>query len=146
MPARSSAACGAWTGLLAMPFQSTRAKVSPLQTRKRSGSSMITFNGQILLTWPYQEWSISASFRWVVCPQEEGSCGAGTLTEQQLRKAIQRKLVAYKRQDAAKGLRFNLKVISLNSRRPSRTAVRRATMSCTGFTSQSTHNSLVLTG
>ena len=61
MPARSSAACGARTGLLAMPSQSTRAKVSPLQTRKRSGSSMITFNGQILPTWPYQEWSISAS-------------------------------------------------------------------------------------
>ncbi|MEW8652543.1 MAG: AAA family ATPase [Candidatus Thiodiazotropha sp.] len=46
----------------------------------------------------------------VVCPPEEGSEGAGTLTEQQLRKVIQRKLVAYKRQDAAKGLRFNLKV------------------------------------
>ena len=46
----------------------------------------------------------------VVCPQEEGSEGAGTLTEQQFRKVIQRKLVAYKRQDAAKGLRFNLKV------------------------------------
>ena len=40
----------------------------------------------------------------------EGSEGAGTLTEQQLRKVIQRKLVAYKRQDAAKRLRFNLKV------------------------------------
>ena len=46
----------------------------------------------------------------VVCPPEEGSEGAGTLTEQQLRKVIQRKLVAYKRQDATKGLRFNLKV------------------------------------
>ena len=46
----------------------------------------------------------------VVWPPEEGSAGAGTLTEQQLRKVIQRKLVAYKRQDAAKGLRFNLKV------------------------------------
>ena len=39
-----------------------------------------------------------------------GSEGAGTFTEQQLRKVIQRKLVAYKRQDAAKTLRFNLKV------------------------------------
>ena len=37
----------------------------------------------------------------VVCPPEDGSEGAGTLTEQQLRKVIQRKLVAYKRQDAA---------------------------------------------
>ena len=46
----------------------------------------------------------------VVCPLEEGSEGAGTLTEQQLRKVIQRKLVAYKRQDAAKRLRFNLRV------------------------------------
>ncbi|MEW8247658.1 MAG: hypothetical protein AB2768_16675 [Candidatus Thiodiazotropha endolucinida] len=30
--------------------------------------------------------------------------------QQQLRKVIQRKLVAYKRQDAAKGMRFDLKV------------------------------------
>ena len=46
----------------------------------------------------------------VVCPPKEVSEGAGTPTEQQLRKVIQRKLVAYKRLDAAKGLRFNLKV------------------------------------
>ena len=47
----------------------------------------------------------------VVCPQEKGSEGAGTLTQQQLRKVIQRKLVAYKRQDALKGgLPFNIKV------------------------------------
>ncbi|MEW8688796.1 MAG: hypothetical protein AB2556_23510, partial [Candidatus Thiodiazotropha sp.] len=47
----------------------------------------------------------------VVCPPEEGSEGAThTLTEQQLRKAVAKKLVAYKRQDQAKGLRFNLKV------------------------------------
>ena len=39
-----------------------------------------------------------------------GSEGTRTLTEQQLRKVIQRKLVAYKRQDQAKGLRFSLKV------------------------------------
>ena len=46
----------------------------------------------------------------VVCPPGEGSEGARTLTEQQLRKVIQRKLVAYKRQVQAKGLRFSLKV------------------------------------
>ena len=46
----------------------------------------------------------------VVCPPEEGSEGARTLTEQQLRKVIQRKMVAYKRQDQAKGLRFSLNV------------------------------------
>ena len=54
----------------------------------------------------------------VVCPPEEGSEGAGTHTQQQLRKVIQRKLVAYKRQGglqswwptSAKGLRFNLRV------------------------------------
>ena len=39
----------------------------------------------------------------VVCLPEEGYEGAGTLTEQQLRKVMQRKLVAYQRQDAAKG-------------------------------------------
>ena len=115
MPARSSATCGARTGLLAMPSQSTRAKVSPLQTRKRSGSSMITFSGQILPTWPYIEWSISASpSGWYACSPEEGSGEARAepdeVSAQQLRKVIQRKLVAYKRQDAAKGLRFNLKV------------------------------------
>ena len=48
--------------------------------------------------------------RVVSTPSEEGSEGARTLTEQQLRKVIQRKLVAYKRQDQAKGLRFSLKV------------------------------------
>ena len=57
----SSTASGAQDGLLAMASQSTRAKVSPLQIRKRSGSSKITFSGQILPTWLYQEWSISAS-------------------------------------------------------------------------------------
>ncbi|MEW8687539.1 MAG: hypothetical protein AB2556_17125 [Candidatus Thiodiazotropha sp.] len=39
-----------------------------------------------------------------------GSEGARPLTEQQLRKAIAKKLVAHKRQDQAKGLMFNLKV------------------------------------
>ena len=43
-------------------------------------------------------------------PPEEGSEGARTLTEQQLRKVIQRKLVDYKPQGQAKGLRFSLKV------------------------------------
>jgi len=49
----------------------------------------------------------------VVCPpvpQEQGSGLAAPLTEQQLRKVIQRKLVAHKRQDTAKGMQFNLKV------------------------------------
>ena len=46
----------------------------------------------------------------VVCPPEEGSEGACTLTEQQLRKTTIKKLVAYKRQDQAKGLKFSLKV------------------------------------
>ena len=82
----------------------------------------------------------------VVCPPEDGSEGAGTLTEHQIRKVVQRKLVAYKRQDAAIGLRFNLKVNHiLELRRPSRIAVRCAILSCSGLTSQRTHNSLVLT-
>ena len=50
----------------------------------------------------------------VVCPPEEGSGQArgepAEVSAQQLRKVIPRKLVAYKHQDAAKGLRFNLKV------------------------------------
>ncbi|MEW8688943.1 MAG: hypothetical protein AB2556_24250 [Candidatus Thiodiazotropha sp.] len=45
----------------------------------------------------------------IVCPPEEGS-EVRQLTEQQLRKVIRRKLVAYKRQDQDKGLRINLKV------------------------------------
>ena len=100
------------TGLLAMPSQSTRAKVSPLQTRKWSGSSTITFSGRVLPTWPYQEWSISASSSgWYSPPPlpEEGSGEArgepADVLAQQLRKVIQRKLVAYKHQNAAKGLR-----------------------------------------
>ncbi|MEW8689114.1 MAG: hypothetical protein AB2556_25110 [Candidatus Thiodiazotropha sp.] len=44
----------------------------------------------------------------VVCPLEEGSEGVTPLqSNNQLRKAIARKLVAHKRQDQAKGLRFN---------------------------------------
>ena len=43
----------------------------------------------------------------VVCPPEEGYEGA---RKQQLRKTIIEMLVAYKRQDQAKGLRFSLKV------------------------------------
>jgi hypothetical protein len=45
----------------------------------------------------------------VTCPPEEGSEDR-QLTEPQLRKVIQRKLVACKRQDSVKGLQFNLKV------------------------------------
>ncbi|MEW8688031.1 MAG: hypothetical protein AB2556_19645 [Candidatus Thiodiazotropha sp.] len=47
----------------------------------------------------------------VVCHPEEGSEGVThILTMQQLRKAIAKKLVAYKRQDQAKGQHFNLRV------------------------------------
>ncbi|MEW8689388.1 MAG: hypothetical protein AB2556_26490, partial [Candidatus Thiodiazotropha sp.] len=47
----------------------------------------------------------------VVCPPKEGSEGVtNTLSEQQLHKAIAKKLVAHRQQDQAKGLRFNLKV------------------------------------
>jgi len=46
----------------------------------------------------------------VVCPPEEGS-EIKQLTEQQTRKVIKKKkIVAYMRQDHAKGLKFNLKV------------------------------------
>ena len=54
-------------------------------------------------------WSVVPANSIVVCQPEEGS-EVKQLTEQQLRKVIQKKLVAYKRQDQAKGLRFNLKV------------------------------------
>ena len=147
MPARSSAACGARTGLLAMPLQSTRAKVSPLQTRKRSGSSMITFSGQILPTRPYQEWSISASFGGKSVPQKRvlraqahspSSSSAKSSSESWWPTSAKTRLKGYDLTSRS--------IISLNSRRPSRTAVRRATLSCSGFTSQRTHNSLVLTG
>jgi len=47
---------------------------------------------------------------WVVCPPEEGSEARPSVTEQQLRKAITKKLIAYKRQDQAKGCKFNLKL------------------------------------
>ncbi|MEW8689011.1 MAG: hypothetical protein AB2556_24595, partial [Candidatus Thiodiazotropha sp.] len=47
----------------------------------------------------------------VVCPPEVGSEGVTPLqSNNQPRKAIAKKLVAHKRQDQAKGLRFNLKV------------------------------------
>ena len=49
----------------------------------------------------------------VVCPREEGSGEHAASLPRSRRSSsavIQRKLVTYKRQDAAKGLRFNLKV------------------------------------
>ena len=85
-------------------------------------------------------------------PPEEGSGVARgepvKLSAQQLRIVIQRKLVAYKHQDAAKGLRFNLKVDHILGLKggPIEPLVRRATLSCSGLTSQRTHNSSVLTG
>ena len=80
----------------------------------------------------------------VVCPPhptEEGSEGARTLTEQQLRKVIQRKPVAYKRQDQANGHRFSLKVDHILALK-----VPRATSSSYGLTSQRTPISSVSTG
>ena len=82
----------------------------------------------------------------VVCPPEKGSVGARTLTEQQLRKVIQRKLVAYKRQDQAKGLRFSLKVNHILALKEAQIAVPRATSSSYGLTSQRTPSSSVSTG
>ena len=46
----------------------------------------------------------------VVCPPEEGSEVRPAVTEQQLRKAIAKKLVACKCHGQAKGRKFNLKV------------------------------------
>ncbi|MEW8687340.1 MAG: hypothetical protein AB2556_16130, partial [Candidatus Thiodiazotropha sp.] len=76
---------------------------SPSQTPKKSGSSMILFSDQILPKGPYQEWKPARAGG---IPPEERSGEAVRLAEQQLRKVIQRKLVAYKRQDQAKGLRL----------------------------------------
>ncbi|MEW8689138.1 MAG: hypothetical protein AB2556_25230, partial [Candidatus Thiodiazotropha sp.] len=78
---------------------------------KKSGLSMTSCSGPISHIWLCQGWSTCTSFETVVCPPEEGSEGVtNTLTEQQLRNAITKKLVAHKQQDQAKGLRFNLKV------------------------------------
>ena len=83
----------------------------------------------------------------VVCPPEDGSEGAGTLTEQQLAKSSRESWWPTSAKTRLKGYDLTSRsIISLNSRRRSRTAVRRATLSCSGFTSQRTHNSLVLTG
>ncbi|MEW8689306.1 MAG: hypothetical protein AB2556_26080 [Candidatus Thiodiazotropha sp.] len=77
------------------------------------------------------------------CPPDEGSKGIiHTLTMQQLRKAIAKKLVAYKRQDQAKRRHSNLKVNHVLQLKT--TAVRPATSSCSGRTSQ-TPSSLALT-
>ncbi|MEW8688970.1 MAG: hypothetical protein AB2556_24390 [Candidatus Thiodiazotropha sp.] len=93
-----------------MPSQSIQTKVSPLQTPQK-----------VWIIDDFLQWSNLAYFavsrveymhqlERVVCSPDEGSVGVtNTLTEQQLRKAIAKKLVAYKRQDQAKGLRFNLK-------------------------------------
>ena len=88
---------------------------SHLRRPQNSGPSMISFSGQISPTWPSAVWrSCISSSGWYAPPQEEGSDEAPSepaqVKVQLLRKVIQRKLVANKRQDTAKGLPFNLKV------------------------------------
>ena len=86
----------------------------------------------------------------VVCPPlEEGSGEArrkpAEVSAQHLRKVIQRQLVAYKRQDAVKGLRFNLKVdhiLRLKEAQSNRCAA--SNIELLWLTSQRTHNSSVL--
>ena len=92
-----------------MPSQSTRAKFSPSQIPRKSGSSMIISNENLAYL-AVSRVEYMHQLERVVCPPEEGSECARTLTEQQFLKVIQRKLVAYKRQDQAKGLRFSQKV------------------------------------
>ena len=136
MPARSSAACGARTGPLAMPSQSTRAKVSPLQTRKRSGLSMITFSSQILPTWPYQEWSISASPRGKSVHQKRNLRAQAHSPSSSSGKSSRGSWWPTSSKTRLKGYDLTSRsIISLDSRRPSRTAVRRATFSCSVLTS-----------
>ena len=140
MPARSSAACGAQTGLLAMPSQSTRAKVLLLQTRKRSGSSMITFSGQILPTWPYQEWSISASSSGWYAPRRRVPVRhAASLSRSRRSSSTKSSRGSWWPKSVntrLKGYDLTSKsIISLDSRRPNRTAVERATLSCSGLIS-----------
>ena len=131
---------------------------SPLEPRshhcrpaKRSGSSMITFSEQILPTRPYEERSISASSRGGMPPRRRVP----------VRQAAS--LPRSRRSSSAKSSRgswwptsvktrlkdYDLtsrSILSLDSKRPNRTAVRCATLSCSGLTSQRTHNSSVLTG
>ena len=108
MPARSSTASGARTGPSDTPSQSTQAKVSPSQTPKRSGLSM--WSNLAYLTISRVEYL--SHLERVVCPPEEGSEGGPLIEpdESSLCKTIIKKLVGYKRQDQAKGLRFSLKV------------------------------------
>ena len=109
MPARFSAASG--LGLL--------CHHSPLEPRSHHCRP-----AKVLIIDDYLQWSNLAyvavsrvehlsQLEQVVCPPEEDSGEArgepADVTAQQLRKVIHRKLVAYKRQDATKGLRFNLR-------------------------------------
>ena len=105
MPARSSTASGARTGLSATPSPFTRARVSQLPTPR---NDFLQWSNLAYLAVSRVEYL--SQLERVVCPPEEGFEGVCTLTEQQLRKTIIKKLVAYKRQDQAKGLRFSLKV------------------------------------
>ena len=110
MPTRSSAANGARTGLLAMASVHSsqghhRRPPKSLDPRWLSSVVKSCLPGLI-------KSGVSQPARAGSMPPEEGSgqalrltlCGTG-----QLRKVIQRKLVAHKRQDQAKGLKFNLK-------------------------------------
>ena len=112
----------------------------------RSGLSMITSSGRILPTWPYQEWSISASLsRWYVPPIRVLVRHAASLPRSRRSSSAKSSRGSWwptSTRTRLKGCDVTSSSIkSLDSRRPNRTAVRRATLSCSGLTSQRTHSS-----
>ena len=104
---------------------------------------MITLSGQILPTWPYEEWSISASSSGWYAPRRRVPVRHTASLPRSRRsssaKSSRGSWWPTSVKTRVKGYNFtSTSIISLDSRRPNRTAVRRATLSCSGLTSQRT--------
>ena len=147
MPAGSSAASGARIGLLAMLSQSTRAKVWIIDDYLQWSNLVYLAVSRVVHLSQLEQ---------VVCPPEEGS-ERHTTSPPKSRRSPWAKPASAKSsrgnwwptsvKTRLKGYDLTSRsIISLDSRRPNRTAARRATLSCSGLISQRTHNSSVLTG
>lgn len=112
MPARSSAASGALLGSLRCPHSPHKPRSHHRRPTKGLNHRRLPGLVENLAYLVVSRVEYLSKLERVVCPPDEGSGNAQRLygePQQLLRKVIQRKLVANKRQDATKGLRFNLK-------------------------------------
>ena len=144
MPAKSSAASGAQTWLLAMPSQSTQSKVSPPKCldHRRLPSVVESclpgrIKGRVSKPARTEEGSGEARHGVQLCVERSSSSA----------KSSRGSLLLTSARTRPKGCDLTSRsIISLNSRRPKGSAVQRAILSCSAYISHRTPGSAVLTG